>query len=254
MAKGSAATKLPPPWLKRVWMKEELGSEQGDYPFSLPLFAGGDFSLQFKNPVTIIVGDNGSGKSTLLEAIAALVGFGAMGGSTSHQIFDDHSWEEESGSALARSMGASWLPKIARGFFFRAESFFGLSRYLEEAAYDANALGPRFLDHSHGEGFMRAFAERCANQGVYVFDEPESALSPQRQFEFVKFITEQAKTGQMQAIIATHSPILMAIPGADLMQIERYGLVPVRLEDTAHYRLYREFILYPHQTIEAMIE
>jgi predicted ATPase len=246
-------TKLPPPWLKRVWVKDELVENRKRYPFNLPLFRGEGFELEFQHPLTIIIGDNGSGKSTLLEALAELAGFGKLGGGRDHQVFDSDPWEEESGGGLAQFMGASWLPKISGGWFFKAESFFSLSNFLEVSAYDVGEQGPGYLEHSHGEGFMRFFNERSGSKGLFIFDEPESALSPHRQFEFIKLVLKQLKADRIQAIMATHSPILMAIPGAHLLQLDRRGLREVALRETAHFRLYREFFADPEGTIETML-
>jgi predicted ATPase len=247
-------TKLPPPWLKRIWIKDELIETRTSYPFHIPLFRSQGFAIEFHNPVTVIIGDNGCGKSTLLEAIAELAGFGKHGGSRDHQLFNTDPWEETSGRSLAHYMGASWLPKMTRGWFFRAESFFSLSNYLEQSAHDAGRLGPNYLAHSHGEGFMRFFRERGNDKGLFIFDEPESALSPQRQFEFISHITEQVAQQNIQAIIATHSPILMAIPEARLMQLDRRGLHDITLRDSDHFRLYQKFFLDPEGTVDAMIK
>jgi predicted ATPase len=242
-------TSLPPPWLKRIWLDSTVEVDRTGYPFCLPLFQGSEFELIFDRPVTIIVGENGSGKSTLLEAIAVLAGFDVGGGNQGHRAVDHQSARAEDGDSLARAMRASWLPKVGRGWFFRAETFFTVARYLD----DAGSRSADFLSHSHGEGFMRLFNERFTDQGVFIFDEPESALSPNRQFEFLDLIHRMNTQGRMQAIIATHSPILMALPGARLLQMDRHGLVPVRLEETAHYRIMREFILDPAGTVDAMI-
>ncbi|MCU0729362.1 MAG: AAA family ATPase [Sphingopyxis sp.] len=249
-----ARTKLPPPWLKRIWIKDDLVADRSAYPFTMPIFGEYDFSCEFSSPITIFVGENGAGKSTLLEAIAGIAGFGALGGNRDHEILQTNPWDEDSALDLHQVMGASWLPKLPRGFFFRAESFFGLARYMEQSAYEAARLGPAFLSQSHGEGFMSVFFERCAQQGLYIFDEPESALSPDRQLEFIKFVVQQTATGNMQAIIATHSPLIMAMPGSDLRQIDHHGMRSIALEDTAHFRLYREFALYPHETISTFID
>jgi predicted ATPase len=246
-------TRLPSPWLKRVWIKDDLVADRHVYPFHIPLFRASGFELSFENPVTIIIGDNGSGKSTLLESIATLAGFGKLGGSRDHQVFTENPWDEQDGASLANVMGASWLPKVTRGWFFRAESFFSLSHFLEQSAHDANLQGPGFLEHSHGEGFMRFFDERGAGQGLYVLDEPESALSPVRQFELIKLILDRVGAGRAQVIMATHSPILMAFPGATVLELGRHGLSEVDYRTTSGYRLYREFFLDPQGTIEMMI-
>jgi hypothetical protein len=106
------------------------------------------------------------------------------------------------------------MPKITTGWFFRAESFFSVARYLERAALEAAAAPPDFLSHSHGEGFLRFFEERCSRQGIFIFDEPESALSPSRQVEFLKLLKRIDQSRITQVIMATHSPMLMAYPEA----------------------------------------
>lgn len=233
---------------------EKSAVDRDQYPFNIPLFGDPAFEIRFESPVTILVGENGSGKSTLLEAIAVLAGFSEGGGGYGHVAVERSDISGSDGGLLADALRAAWLPKIGKGFFFRAETFFTLARYVDQAAYDVGAGQPDYLSWSHGEGFLGFFEERADQQGIYIFDEPESALSPSRQFEFLKLLRRIQHENNSQVIMATHSPILMALPDADLWQINPLGIEPVRLEDTAHYRLYREFMLYPHATVEAMIE
>lgn len=256
MAKRSRATSLPPPFLKRVWMREDGDADidRSHYPYTVPLFAAGDFDIRFDNPITIFVGENGSGKSTLLEAIASLAGFSEGGGGYGHHAVGSSDVSGQDGGQLESALRAAWLPKVSRGFFFRAETFFSLARYVDAAAAEVGAMPPDYLSASHGEGFLHFFDGRSSAQGIYIFDEPESALSPSRQFEFLKLLRRLQLAGTAQIIMATHSPILMAMPDADLRQIDQYGIHPTTLEATAHFRLYKEFIDYPHLTVEAMIE
>ena len=150
-------------------------------------------------------------------------------------------------------MRASWLPKITDGWFFRAESFFSVARYLDAAGNVR--MPPDFLSHSHGEGFLRFFEERCQRQGIFIFDEPESALSPSRQIEFLKLMRRMEKIGHCQIIMATHSPMLMAYPNATLLRLTKYGLEPVTVKDTDHYKVMREFCEDPAGFVEAaMVE
>ena len=100
---------------------------------------------------------------------------------------------------------------------------------------------PDFLSHSHGEGFLRFFEERCQRQGIFIFDEPESALSPSRQIAFLKLMRRMEDIGHCQIIMATHSPMLMAYPNATLLRLTKYGLEPVTVKDTDHYKVMREF-------------
>ncbi len=243
---------LPAPYLKRVWLDLALVPDAQAYPFCLPFLQKG-FELTFTQPITIIVGENGTGKSTLLEGIAALAGYDEAGGGKGYHPVDHSHAVEVSGSELADALRASWLPKITYGWFFRAESFFSVARYLDEVA-PGPLDGPNFLSHSHGEGFLRFFEERCQRQGIFIFDEPESALSPTRQIEFLKLLRRMDQSNRCQVIMATHSPILMAYPSAELLRLSKYGLELVRLEDTDHYRLLREFCADPSTFVETMME
>jgi hypothetical protein len=117
-----------------------------------------------------------------------------------------------------------------------------VARYLDEAAQEPlSGPPPDFLSHSHGEGFLRFFEERCRRQGLFIFDEPESALSPSRQIEFLKLLRRMERSGIIQVIMATHSPMLMAYPDARLLRLTKGGLDPISVEDTDHFRLMREF-------------
>jgi len=169
----------------------------------------------------------------------------------------DHSEAlEKMGGVLAKALRASWLPKITNGWFFRAESFFPVARYLDKAwKEDPIKKGPPpdFLSHSHGEGFLRFFEERCRRQGIFIFDEPESALSPSRQIEFLKLMRRMDDVGHCQVIMATHSPMLMTYPDATLLRLTKYGLEPIRVEQTDHYKAMLEFFDDPRGFVEAVI-
>src|ERR1700759_4054424 len=185
---------MPAPYLTRVWLDPSRIADRKAYPFCLP-FLRDDFELSLDRPITIIAGENGTGKSTLLEGIAALAGYDEAGGGKGYRPVDHSGAVEVLGGKLSTALRASWLPKITSVWFFRAESFFSAARYLDRAAVEANEVPPDFLSHSHGEGFLRFFEERCRRQGIFIFDEPESALSPSRQIEFLKLLRrmEQSK-------------------------------------------------------------
>jgi predicted ATPase len=245
---------LPAPYLKRVWLEQERVTDADVYPFCLPFLRDG-LDLTFEKPVTIIVGENGTGKSTLLEGVAALAGYDEAGGGTGYMPVDHSRAIEKMGGQLAKALRASWLPKISNGWFFRAESFFSVARYLDQAALEPfGGPPPDFLSHSHGEGFLRFFAERCQRQGLFIFDEPESALSPARQIEFLKLLRAMERSQFVQVIMATHAPLLMAYPGARLLQLTKEGLAPVRVEDTAHYRTMAEFWRDPEGFVRDALE
>ena len=244
---------LPAPYLKRLWLDKSRVSDTTAYPFCLPLFRA-EFECAFDRPITIIVGENGTGKSTLLEGIAAMAGYDDAGGGKGYRPVDHSAAIEATGGRLASALRASWLPRITNGWFFKAESFFSVARYLDRAAVDAGEPPPDFLSHSHGEGFLRFFDERCRRQGIFIFDEPESALSPSRQILFLRLLRQMERLGQCQVIMATHSPLLMAYPGARLLLLSKYGLDPVSLEQTEHFRLIREFCANPTAFVESALD
>lgn len=254
MARRNRVIKLPAPYLRRVWLDSAKVDHPEAYPFCLPFLQKG-FDLSFDHAITIIVGENGTGKSTLLEGIAALAGYDEAGGGKGYRPVDHSRAIEAMGGSLSTALRASWLPKITNGWFFRAESFFSVARYLDEAAREPlSGPPPDFLSHSHGEGFLRFFEERCQRQGIFIFDEPESALSPSRQIEFLKLLRRMDRSRICQVLMATHSPMLMAYPGARLLGLTKYGLEPIAVEDTDHYRLMREFWSSPATFMEAMLE
>src|SRR5882672_2674502 len=147
---------MPAPYLRRIWLDPSRIDDRAAYPFCLP-FLHDEFELSFDRSITIIVGENGTGKSTLLEGIAALAGYDEAGGGKGYMPVDHSAAVEAMGGKLANALRASWLPKITKGWFFRAESFFSVARYLDEAAIDVHEPPPDFLSHSHGEGFLRFF-------------------------------------------------------------------------------------------------
>src|ERR1700750_1702428 len=220
MARKDRPINLPAPYLKRVWLDPSRIRDREAYPYCLP-FLNDEFELAFDKPITIIVGENGVGKSTLLEGIAVLAGYDEAGGGKGYMPVDHSNAMEEMGGQLSNALRASWLPKITNGWFFRAESFFSIARYLDKAALEDpfRPPPPDFLSHSHGEGFLRFFEERCQRQCIFIFDEPESALSPSRQIEFLKLLRRMDDSGHCQVIMATHSPVLMAYPNATLLRI-----------------------------------
>jgi len=244
---------MPAPYLRRVWLDPDRVADRDAYPFCLPFLRDG-FELGFDRPITIIVGENGTGKSTLLEGIAVLAGYDEAGGGKGYMPVDHSNALEVMGGDLSKALRASWLPKITNGWFFRAESFFSVARYLDQAALEPlSGPPPDFLSHSHGEGFLRFFEERCQKQGIFIFDEPESALSPSRQIEFLKLLQRMENSRISQVIMATHAPMLMAYPGARLLRMTKYGLEPVTIEQTDHYRVMREFCADPAGFIETVI-
>src|SRR5882757_7043345 len=167
-SRGKRVIRMPAPYLRRIWLDPARIPDPEAYPFCLP-FLRDDFELSFDAAITIIVGENGTGKSTLLEGVAVLAGYDEAGGGKGYRPVDHSNALEVMGGELSKAFRASWLPKITNGWFFRAESFFSVARYLDEAARDdiKPTRGPDFLSHSHGEGFLRFFQERCQRQGIF---------------------------------------------------------------------------------------
>nr|WP_239479552.1 AAA family ATPase [Actibacterium sp. 188UL27-1] len=230
---------MPAPYLRRLVIKDGALSKNTVYHFDLPWLHRDGFELEFTTPVTIIAGENGSGKSTLIEAIAWLAGFTPTGGGPNRDPRADAEEAETSRAQLADALQPGWLPKVSTGWFFRAETFFTV----------AQQIASDYLSWSHGEGFLRIFSERMSAPGLYLMDEPESALAPERQFDLLRQLHRIQTQANAQVIMATHSPTLMAVPGARLLQIRRDRIDEAHYQDTRHFRLYRSFTLDP----EAMI-
>jgi predicted ATPase len=257
-SRRTGSIRLPAPYLRRIWLDADRVSDRTAYPFCLP-YLQNDFELSFNRSITIIVGENGTGKSTLLEGIAVLAGYDEAGGGKGYRPVDHSKALEKMGGQLSQALRAAWLPKITNGWFFRAESFFSVARYQDEVNSEhipgvPPGRPPDFLSHSHGEGFLRFFEERCQKQGIFIFDEPESALSPARQIEFLKLMGRMEASQKCQIIMATHSPMLMAYPNARLLRLSKYGLEPVTIEQTDHYKVMREFCTDPAGFVQAAME
>lgn len=249
MPRRKSGTTLPSPFLQRLSVLDDKMAEKSGYPFDLPWLSDQEFELRFTTPVTVIVGENGTGKSTLIEAIAALSGYDEAGGGKGYRPADHSNAIDRSGAELADVLRAGWLPKVTNGWFFKAESFFSVARYLDGAAQEVGAAPPDFLSWSHGEGFVRFFEERMSRQGIYFMDEPESALSPKRQLELLRILNRIQEQANSQVIMATHSPILMALPNARVLEITRHGITEIDYRDTQHFKLYQSFTVDPEDFI-----
>lgn len=204
--------------------------------------------LEFTNPVTFFVGENGSGKSTLLEAIAVAAGFNAEGGSRDF-VFSTRRTHSDLCDLITpiRTMP----PKD--GFFLRAESFYNTASYLDENSTMKRYGGMSFHEQSHGESFLSLVTNRFEGNGLYIMDEPEAALSPQRLLTLLVMMDELVKN-RSQFIIATHSPIIMAFPGADIIQFSENGMERVSYRETESYRITKQFMDDPERMVKYLFE
>lgn len=205
--------------------------------------------LEFHKPVTFLVGENGTGKSTLLEAIAVASGFNPEGGSRDFNFstHDTHS-ELYHYLKLIRS-----IPPLD-GFFLRAESFYNAASYLDDSGSDMWRYGGvSFHEQSHGEAFLALVTHRFAGSGLYLLDEPEAALSPMKIMTLICAIDDLVKRNS-QFIIATHSPVLMAYPNAQILQLTENGVEEKAYRETEHYKLTKQFIDAPERMIKYLLE
>lgn len=253
----------PLPYLKEITLKRDLIASFDSYPFSIPAIKELD-CIEFGKQVTIFVGENGSGKSTLLEAIAVGLGFNAEGGSKNFN-FGTRNTHSELYQYLRLSKS---FRRYSDGFFLRAESFYNVATNideLDEEVYEfgfsaqnpppapiKNTYGGTSLHkQSHGESFLSLILERFNGKGLYLLDEPEAALSPSRQLTVLSRM-HQLVSDQSQFIMATHSPILMAYPGAKIYQIDKTGIYPIKYQDTEHYEITKAFLNNPEPMLKAL--
>ena len=213
------------------------------YPYSLNAVKNLDV-LALHRSVTFIIGENGSGKSTLLEAMAVAWGFNAEGG-TQNFNFDTHASHSPLHDYVRLSRG---YKKPRNGYFLRAESFYNVATKIEEL--DEGPGGPPIIAsyggislhaQSHGESFLSLLMHRFSGNGFYILDEPEAALSPTRQMSALARIHQLVQDGA-QFVISTHSPILMAYPGAWIYSLDDEGITSIAYEETEHYQVTRDFL------------
>ena len=225
-------------------------------PFSLPAVRNLD-TLVLHPSVTFIVGENGSGKSTLLEAIAVALGFNPEGG-TRNFNFATRASHSDLHKFLRLSKG---IRRPKDGFFLRAESFFNLATNIEHLDEEPaasppviNSYGGRSLhEQSHGESFFALLMNRFGGKGLYILDEPEAALSPARQMAMISRMHDLIQDDS-QFIIATHSPILMAYPDAQIFVLSPDGIKKVRYTETDHFRVTKDFLNNHEKMLKILME
>jgi predicted ATPase len=238
------------PYLVRLQLKEEAAIGH-DYPFHLPQIRS--FDVEVTSPVTFFVGENGTGKSTVIEAIAALCRLPVSGGGR-HDLADQHGPERR--SALAWALRPSFRRRPRDAYFLRSEFQAHFATLLDQRSEDPEftlwgggdpyaSYGGRSLHtRSHGEAFLAILQNRI-RAGLLLFDEPESALSPQRQLVLLAHMSSVVATGDAQFIIATHSPILLTFPGAQILSFDGDVVREVSLEETSHFQITKGILHNP---------
>ena len=233
---------------------ERLNKEDnimGQYPLNIPTIKSLN-KLEFHQPVTFFVGENGSGKSTLLEGIADRCDFNVAGGGKNNS-YNIHAAE----SSFGEHLRLAWMPKTSNGFFLRAESFYQFASYIDELAEDSPSIydsyGGKSLHHqSHGESFLSLFHNRFRGGALYLLDEPEAALSPQRQLALLKIMHDLVNEGS-QFIVATHSPILLGFPNATIYSFDEI-IEEVQYEDVPHVQITKYFLNNRERFLQQVFE
>lgn len=214
------------------------------YPFNIEVLRQ-TRSLPFSSPVTFFIGENGSGKSTLLEAIARRCNIHIWSGVENTRV-DPNPFEQ----MLFLYLEVLWTDGIVPGSFFSSQIFRNFAQLVEMWEADNPGQidyfgGKSFLTQSHGQSILSFFRSRYKMRGLYLLDEPETALSPRSQVELLKLLREVSDAGHGQFIIATHSPILLAFPGAVIYTFDHAPAKPILYQDTEHYQVYKDFMENP---------
>jgi predicted ATPase len=221
------------------------------YPFNLEIFRKTD-CIVFSRPVTFFIGENGTGKSTLLKAIARHCSI--------------HIWEETGRARLnynqyeddlSRFLNVAQNADTIQGSFFASEIFRHFAEILDEwSVADPGSLEyfgkTSLVEKSHGQAHMTYFSHRCRRKGLYLLDEPENALSPRRQLELLALLRRFTAAGDVQFIIATHSPILLAYPDSDIYSFDTIPIRKIEYEDTDYFRIYRDFLNHRENYMESI--
>ena len=226
-------------------------NNKDDFPFNIPLFKNG-LHIKFNKSITFLTGENGSGKSTLLEGIASVIGFNTLGGNSDHYYTDD---AVNDNLKLADDIKLTWNLKTNKGFFFRAESYFSFINYIDNLAKENGRYayypygGKSLQKQSHGESFLSLFKNRF-NNGVFILDEPEAALSSEKQLTLISIIYELTQHFDCQFIIATHSPILITCPNSEVYEIRDNKITKVKYNETKQFEFYKDFLNSPERFLK----
>ena len=219
------------------------------YPFNLEIFQNTD-RIEFNNPITLFIGENGTGKSTLLKALAIRCGIHIWQNDFNLRC-ERNPYEDD----LCKAITIQWKNGSIPGSFFGSQIFSDFTKTLEEwAINDAGMFnyfgGKSLVTQSHGQSLMSYFQSRYNIKGLYFLDEPETALSPSSLIELLNLLIKISKNGHAQFLIATHSPFLMACPDSRLFSFDNHVVEPIKYEDTAYYKIYKNFMNNPDEFIK----
>ena len=227
--------------LEEITLFPEKYPTKDHYPFNQAIFQT-TTSIAFRKPVTFFVGENGTGKSTMLTAICKKCNipiWQGLGGTR----YQPNPYEK----VLYLFMAVKWTDGSVPGSFFSSATFKDFAKYLDEGATVNPEIfkyfgGESLITQSHGQSLMSLFRGRYKIKGLYFLDEPETALSPKSQLELLTILNDMSIAGHAQFIIATHSPILLACPGADIYSFDQMPVKRVTYEETEHYKIYKDFM------------
>ena len=236
--------------LKSVKLLREQVVRWDEYPFNIPPIASLD-ALQITRRICFFVGENGTGKSTLLEAIAAHYGFGREGGN--RNFSSESTTTVRAVDPLVKALRVGFSARTGSGFYLRAESFFNVATFVDSMGASESYGGKSLHEQSHGESFLSLLQHRFTRSGFYVMDEPEAALSPQRQLSFLILLHELlANNDNIQFLIATHSPILLAYPEAQILSFDGEQIHEISYRESQPFQLMSRFVAAPERYLNAL--
>ena len=234
-----------PAFLRTIGLRDDAPT--AGYPYALPAVRGLD-RLALSG-VTVLAGDNGTGKSTIVEALAVACGFNAEGGGRNLR-FETHATH----STLSTHLELRWAKRPSWGWFLRAETFYGMASHIanDDGPCPLREIFPELHARSHGQSFLELIDSRFMDRGLYLMDEPESALSIQGQLQLLRIIHDAVRAGS-QFVVATHSPLLMSLPGALIYELSDEGIAPVDYDDVRAVALWRTFLAAPERMLDRLL-